>query len=361
MLVRLVLMLIGVGVVIVHHSCQVEANREQRQVQEIRMDLSGAIDLDIGDASVIKKKLIETDESLIYTIQLIEYVDDKMYIFSQDKLSVYAMDGTFLYPIGKLGEGQGEYLSIKAFWIESGAVCVHDSKAGAVLKYTLTGDFVEKISCQSDDKITNYKYISPLKQDYYIASNVYHGSVPMQKYSVLDKKFKIKKKFGLLLENGMDYTIPFSRYKEELLYCEILNDTIFSITDQAVHPKYYVNFLTDKLIIPEYEPKEIMKYIRKIEMKDHALREKASLVSYASENDNHLIFCFRKGDYFYLAVYNKEQNSNKIYRLFSSSESVSMYQMFSKLLPDRVVFSCNIENPESRQDYHALIEIPIQD
>jgi hypothetical protein len=63
-------------------------------------------------------RLETSDESLFGEITQLETFDGKFYIFDRQtmKLKVFGHTGNFLYNIGKLGQGPGEYSAIGFFF-----------------------------------------------------------------------------------------------------------------------------------------------------------------------------------------------------------------------------------------------------
>jgi hypothetical protein len=71
-------------------------------------------------------QLETTSASLLGEIKGLKIVDDQMFIRHQDAITVFNMDGKFLFTIDAIGRGPGEYVAISDWSIDKGVVYVYD-------------------------------------------------------------------------------------------------------------------------------------------------------------------------------------------------------------------------------------------
>ena len=66
------------------------------------------------------------DNTLLGEVKGLKVVDDKLFVLSQDVISVFDMEGLFLFNIAAIGRGPGEYSKITDWSIDNGIVYVYD-------------------------------------------------------------------------------------------------------------------------------------------------------------------------------------------------------------------------------------------
>jgi len=93
-------------------------------------------------------KLETTEQSRIGYLKKIRYHHDRLYILDNIQNTVLVFDdkGTFLHPIGRSGEGPGEYGKAENIYIHNNDIAVVDSRGIKVLFYDLQGNFKRSIT-----------------------------------------------------------------------------------------------------------------------------------------------------------------------------------------------------------------------
>ena len=103
------------------------------------------------------------DDILMAGCNKVEFFESKYFVLDKQfsNLLVFDQDGNYLYRIGKLGGGPGEYQSIYGFELdlENRNVLVYSLDNQAVFKYTLEGEYISKVT------VDFYGF------DFYLASN----------------------------------------------------------------------------------------------------------------------------------------------------------------------------------------------
>ncbi len=203
---------------------------------------------------------LETNDSCLISKSFkIEFA--KEYIFISDKTTemIYRFDssGKFLNCIGKIGAGPEEYVSLGDFNIINDLIYIQDKSLDQIIVYTFESDFVKIIKpspslyfdefVNIDDDlffVMNYRPSEIGRYNIY-STNVSKGEI--KSYLPYDKSIDSKqKKWGL-----KKYI---SKYHEKSALAILSNnDTIYSITEAGVSPKYQVLFSERKIPKDEIE------------------------------------------------------------------------------------------------------------
>jgi hypothetical protein len=198
-------------------------------------------------ASDLKYVRLETNDStLIGAITNIVYECNKIYISDQSE-SIYVFDseGKHLKTFNKKGRGPGEYNRITNFFVNPNNGNLYTVTSQALLCYDKELNFVEAI-----EKPENELFLISAKQiDVDIYGMVFNGK--RHSIQIFDGKSKNvyyrKSAERESTENG-HYMAKFTLFNMfqtsgELKYLSVLNDTIYSFTDDyKERPAYYLKY-----------------------------------------------------------------------------------------------------------------------
>lgn len=268
-------------------------------------------------------KLEMTDESMIGDICSMEAFDDKLYIFDDVTRSVYvfSIEGYFLFTLNKVGQGPGEYTQIDFFSIDRNErqMIVADLVSYNILRYDLDGNFVSKqkinywldgiypIEDKSFIALTNYRNNSEKIENQHnilfldSMSNITCGYFPYPSKDISKLRFPISSGNAGFYYGGNSCN-----------YFNRLQDTVYSVSNNTLTPKYVFDF-GDKKFDQSYWTKDINI------LKDYIEREEYLSLSRMNETDDYVFYRIVYGA-IYSGLYSKSTGSNLLSLIWYNGE-----------------------------------------
>jgi len=313
------LQLFLVGIIIVTLFCSGSSTDKKDSFTIIQMDLKNVKTIDIHSPKCINKIALETKkESLLGNLNNIFFKGDTLFIYSTGKLSAFNNKGRFLFNVGAKGRAANEYLTLKSFFIKNGDLFLHDWDGRKLLRFGSRNVFIEKMDIRKEGWMPDH--IFPFNDNLYVVRNTYGGEqtrVPL--ISVYDKNFNMLSSSSRIQKNGSSLVDLFFPYKSEVLYWEILCDTIYSINKSAaITPKYFVDFGSSR--VPEKisgsdDLYDRIEYVNKPENKG----QYATMVGNVREDEKYLYFSFVYGyGIIHFARFDKKTGKAELFRLIDS-------------------------------------------
>jgi len=201
------------------------------------------------DATFVK---LETNDScLIQNINKIFYIDDQIIIGSENDILFFGKSGEFKYLINRQGAGPEEYLRLSDFDISSDRkrISILDTRKKEILEYDFRGNLHRR------NKLDNwYIGIKYLNDSLYLLysgnqisgnNNMKFSTYNIKTSSVIDSFYPISVQKSKYLH--IHSANNFSSFKNELLFCELYNDTIYTVTPSGYAPLYYLDFGEHKI------------------------------------------------------------------------------------------------------------------
>jgi hypothetical protein len=189
---------------------------------------------------------IKMDTShLIAHIDKIFYHQHKLFVIDSKMKSINVLDtlGNFLYKIGNIGEGPGEYVSIHGITMnkEKEELLLFSMEKRKMIKYALDGRFLE----EKDIPLFIYDFLV-LPNEEVIAYLNYNG-VEKNNHNLLmlDKNYNIQeKRFPFNYKDYLSFSFSggISPINDGFLYASALSDTIFQYSSKQFFPKYILKF-----------------------------------------------------------------------------------------------------------------------
>jgi hypothetical protein len=327
-------LLISVGFFMLMSSCGKKT--ANYSAQSIAIDFDNIENIDLSDSANVKRIPLETtDNSLLYEIQSIEFLDNKIFVFTKNGVVAFDPNGKFLFNLGKRGQGHGEYQDVTSFFIQERKICLFDIATQRVLTYDENGQFLSAVRIAQEEEIS---IIYPLKSQEYIAINRYMSSNKhTSKFSFLNNKFeKLHNIDNCYLESTEFDVNCFYSFKNEILYWKFLNDTIYSITqrDRTITPKYIVDF--QDYAIPQYirETNNTGRLIEYVSTSDNP--NIASLIRYVQEDSLYIRFGFiQKEAIINYSRFNKSTKTIKTCHIIDSKRQ--LFPNFFLLYKDGII------------------------
>tara|TARA_R110001592_G_scaffold135241_2_gene351388 strand:+ start:3108 stop:4250 length:1143 start_codon:yes stop_codon:yes gene_type:complete len=228
--------------------------------------------------------LEEGQEGLITEIRSLIKSPDK-FVFtttSEWDIFIYSQLGEFINKFNHKGEGPEEYQNIQNLWVKGNTVFIYSKVTNRVLEYSFQGRFIS--SAKVDE---GYQDIFPLN-DGYLAHYRDDNWKLMLVFLGLDFK---KQSTALPRKDVQDFMSltwnTFNKYKGNVVYRTVLNDTIYLISqDREVKPIIVLDFGNDWLWSdPEVQakPGQAMNFVgekKKVWAVESHLGEKYIYLSY---------------------------------------------------------------------------------
>lgn len=263
-------------------------------------------------------KLETGDASLIGEIRQVEITKDRIYILdNKSRILVFDFNGTYLYDIGRRGNGPGEYQHISAFYVENDFVNVFDPMNMAVFQYTTTGEYNNK-TAHKNNNLGFIRKIIPINQQQLLAYSATNWEDNAM-FSLIDKSsYETIKNIWCYPGKSEDYISyfssrqPFTRFNGKTTFGVLFSDILYNYDseNQQVSPgirlKTGLNYISDELLK------------RKLENHGYnystVIREVTKENKYNSgiinifENERYLLSDFKSGICMNATLFDKQEN-----------------------------------------------------
>lgn len=214
-------------------------------------------------------ELATADSCLVGDVDKLFYINHQIVVGSDhNSILFFNEDGTFSHKLSRQGNGPEEYLRISDFDIhrDSRVISVLDTRKRQILEYGWEGDFLRKadldfwaigIQPLNDSLCVLYSgnQLSGENHCKFAAYDFSSSSVRNRFYSIDERKSSY-----LHIHSANN----FSRCGEDVLFGEMYNDTIYSVTSSGCIPSYYMDF-GDNKVPPSFYGK---KYANIMEFQD---------------------------------------------------------------------------------------------
>jgi hypothetical protein len=267
-----------------------------------------------------------TEDCLIGNINKLKSFEGNFYILDYvHSKSIFVFDaaGKFKFKISNTGKGPGEYITPRDFTIDTTRreLIILDQMQRKLLTYNLEGDFIEERSIPfnvggSFDVIDSEYFLFDIDGAY---NEKKYGEDLQKKLLITNSKNEFL--FTHLLSAEWQRETIKQEYKifsgiQEIIYTPTLVDTIFSIKENIVRPKYFIDFGSHRVNQEEYADLPTNRILGAMYMSDNAY----NLDNY-SESKDYVFFSF---------IYKHFQQLNYVY--FSKKEKSVRY--FNELSAD---------------------------
>ncbi|SFF09569.1 6-bladed beta-propeller [Thermoflexibacter ruber] len=189
---------------------------------------------------------IKIDTShLIAHIDKIFYYHHKLFIIDPKMKSINVLDtlGSFLYKIGNIGEGPGEYTSIYGITMnkEKEELLLFSMEKRKMIKYALDGRFLE----EKDIPLFIYDFLVLHNEELIVYLNYNGDEKNNHNLLMLDKNYNIQENyfpFDYKDYLSISFSGGISLTNDGFLYASALSDTIFQYSSKQFFPKYILKF-----------------------------------------------------------------------------------------------------------------------
>ena len=243
--------------------------------------------------------------------------DRKWIIISNSGAYIFDLNGNLLTELSRKGRASDEYITLWDAWPENDEICIFDPNGQKILRYDTDGDFR---SCTPIQRPYGeaFQYLYPLNSDSYIGKLSYQGK-PTPELALYNKQYEFIRLIGNTHFNtGMRFNYPFSKYRNQILYCDDIHNKIYSIdTTETVRLRYTIDFGT-KNLPQDIDDEKLVETI--LRLKDY--QRYALLPANVHEDDNRLIFTFIYNKKKNIGVYNKPTGEVRCLRIESPDDFI---------------------------------------
>ena len=237
-------------------------DKNLRNYEIITIDLDNIKPIKLSEIckSIKYLKLETTETNAFGLVTKICISDNKMYLFSPypfNTVSVFSIQGKFLYQLKRQGKGPGEYLDLQDMHVDE-YIELLDHINKKILRFNLNGSFVNeyKIEIYADkfEKLNKDTLIFFANNTYNVLGNekINHNLffMSLNMHKIIAKFLPINENFETILVRDFN---NFSKYKNNWSFFHSYNDTVYEILDtKNVVPRYLVDFGKYKI------PKQIL-------------------------------------------------------------------------------------------------------
>ena len=244
----------------------------------------------------------------------IMFLDDRIAVYTPNRLSLFDGSGNYLRDIGQRGLASGEFITLSSVFYKNNVFGLFDVGGQRILKFDADGIFIDTKGFDMDSEHDGVQRIIPFF-DGYAALLRYRGQfVETPTFGRFDRNLNLKEAAEKQrVSGGLSLYQPLSLFQNELLYWNMFDYTIYSIDENfVVQEKYFINFGRYSIpsrIIQSNDVDRIFEYIQE------NLANVVISIHHVVEEESFLSFIFNVGYDLYLAILNKYSDDTKIYKL----------------------------------------------
>ena len=288
-------------------------NDDQTKLAPIKISFSDITLINLSDGKIVN--LETTENSLLYDICNLNVYQDTIVVQSRNFLYAFASDGKFIGNISRKGQAGDEYLSISNVFFEDGTVGLYDFNKKTLSRFNLKGELLSAPKCDISTPGIKPFQIFPWK-DGYVALNSYGGeSTDRKTLCFIDKQLKDGIPIeGRSLRNGFTTADGiFVDNQENVLYWEMMCDTLFTIHDNRLIPLYAIDFGDHAL--PGYiARKDVYGRIDYVNKSEKEGKLFAGMARYYQRKDDMIYFsCLSPEDGILICQYNENEGTTRLF------------------------------------------------
>lgn len=220
--------------------CACSTQKEEEQSNKIVFDLSKAVNMDLSDASLLDKQIVQlaSSDSVIvppYSNLIINNGEFILYSQRTHQIFRFDSDGNFINYIGKRGEGPAEFVEMNDILIDNNTIEVLDREA--IVRYQLNGEFIEKVNTE----IPAFSFASTNDGYwFYLSDNPANSEFRLIE---TDSNFSIKKDHLPVRKRSMPLVEDNFSKNGILTFRESLTPTLYTLDNGLVN-SFYIDYGT---------------------------------------------------------------------------------------------------------------------
>lgn len=245
-------------IIFIYSGCDSSDTTSDTDLETIKVEVS-EIKEEVDITPIVRNikniQLETSEECLLRLIRKIDIYDNKVFVLDiKDGLFVFDFEGDFLYKIGTIGKGPGEYSRAACFALDKkkNQIEINDF-SGKLLTYSISGDFISERKLLfgfrdfEKDDYGDYVINRPIfRRNSKNSDPINHKIL----YGNFDDNFKKYRPYfqgpgpNIIISSGGNLT------KNKDLFHYIDNDTVFQINrEDGILAKYFIDF--GKQALPE--------------------------------------------------------------------------------------------------------------
>lgn len=313
-----------------------DTGTNRKRLNTVEVDFSKVEHISQSEGRVVN--LETTDKSLLYDICRLNVHEDTFVVQSRSFLYTFASDGKFLGSVSQRGHARNEYIQISNVFFEGGTVGVYDFNKKAVSRFDLKGRLLSVQKCDIADEGIIPFHVYPWKGGY-IALNSYGGETEDRKtLCLLNKEFTSGKPIeGRSLLTGFStYDDIFIDQKGNVLYCELLCDTLFTVNDDELTPLLAIDFGEHALPydIARKDVYERIDYTNKAKERDEKF---AGMARYFQRVGDKIYFsCLFSDEGIFLCQYDEDEGTSRLFTVDFENQQYAAQPFF--FIKDNMVY-----------------------
>ncbi|GHU61209.1 hypothetical protein FACS1894123_00230 [Bacteroidia bacterium] len=221
------------------------------KAEQIVIDGRGGFPIDHFFKKIDYIKLETTDNNLIGEISQIVFTDNRIIVVDNEKAKsvfVFDMNGNYQFQVGRMGNGPGEYVSIKnvLFVPEKHQILIHDGPKKTVHHYlSMTGKYLYSERLPFDN--WDFVYLESGNIAYRVHGMIspVTGKFRTNGLTVTDSENKVLYDAFTDLYNGrrFKWTMhhPLRKMLNTVFFSPNFSNIIYEVQDSMSIPKYYIN------------------------------------------------------------------------------------------------------------------------
>ncbi|ATA73302.1 hypothetical protein CGC49_08460 [Capnocytophaga sp. H4358] len=305
---------------------------DRKEFCKILIDFDKIENVDLSQHIERKVCFEFSEESMLGNLDEIVLNGQGFLIRSLSNLFLFDEQGRFLSQIGSKGAAPDEYSNFNSFFIKGDDVFIYDDQTKRMIIYDFQGRYKSTINLNDRYDSITPNFIYPLSDGKFISKNMYGGSHrKTPSYSILKEDYSIEKniKNRWLAHSFFSLNNFNVGDGKNMLFWEILNDTIFTITEkQECFPKYIVDF-QEKSIPSDVKKKEFYELIQFTNQPEN-INKYASLVQNVYEDSDFLRFTFLFQRKIHYVKHDRNNNKTKVYLLTYDNQNLGSRILFHK-------------------------------
>jgi hypothetical protein len=281
------------------------------------------------------------DDHLIGDIKIAKIMDDRIFVLDENyskSIQVYTLQGKYISHIGKVGNGPGEYVTPKSFWIDktSQTILVNDATSKLIVYdmntyqylYTKTAPTFNTFAPMSDG---NYVWWTPLG---------YKDEDRIYDVMITDSLFQ-NRRYCYLRDYKVEMDLVFTRelfyrLKDKTFFYKAHNPNVYEITPEGEKVAYQVVF--GRHPFPSMDYLNALSDGRKL-MTTHYVAAYKLL-----ETDTYLLAQYMVGQDRLTGIYNKKEGKTYRYADFHSENAILKNASFAGTTDDnRFILGLQVE------------------
>lgn len=204
-----------------------------------------SIDLNVLTDSIRYIPLETNDSCLISKIEKVALVDSFVFVQNkEDDLYAFNLNGDYLYTIGGMGKGPGEYIILIDFFVDKTKkrISIFDQAQSKIIEYSYDGEFLNefRVKCCPDG-------VKKIKDSYHFSTAFLGRDTIIYEYKGNEVINNFTKK-DLCLEQYTEHVShmqSLSSFDDSVTYWTELNNYVFRIKDGKVLKRYLFDYGKD--------------------------------------------------------------------------------------------------------------------